>query len=116
MIGGVISREYGFTDPTNIYGHGGRFDFSKWETLRLLLSSFKFWVQEYQIDGFVVKAVSKIIYGDGVEKFNEQVNIDGLVFLMLATDLVRQNSEHTLLIADDRSAYVCSGLILGSRL
>jgi hypothetical protein len=40
------------------------------------------------------------------EYFDENTSIDGLVYLMLAIDLVKQVNEAVVMIADDRSGYV----------
>jgi len=71
----IITSEYYFPDNwdgTTIYGNTGRFDFSKWEVLRLLLSTLKYYIQEYSIDGIVLKDIAEIIYGDRCMKFHQR--------------------------------------------
>jgi len=89
------------------------FDYSKYEVLRFLLSNITFYIEEYQFDGFRFDAVTSMLYhhhGIGVgfsgnykEYFGTHVDMDGVVYLMLANNLVHTLLPTAVTIAEDVS-------------
>jgi 1,4-alpha-glucan branching enzyme len=89
------------------------FDYNKYEVMRFLLSNIAFFMQEYKFDGYRFDAVTSMMYthhGIGVgfsgnykEYFGSQTDTSGIVYLMLANDLVHQIFPDALTIAEDVS-------------
>ena len=89
------------------------FDYSKYEVLRFLLSNITFYMEEYQFDGFRFDAVTSMLYhhhGIGVgfsgnykEYFGTHVDMDGVVYLMLANTLVHTLLPWAVTVAEDVS-------------
>lgn len=75
------------------------FDYSKYEVMRFLLSNIRFWIEEYNVDGFRFDGVTSMIYthhgagygftGNYQEYFNEFLDVDALVYLMMANNLAK---------------------------
>jgi len=73
------------------------FDYGSHEVLRFLLSNLRFWVDEYQIDGFRFDGVTSMMYahhgiGTGFaggynDYFGGGVDQQGVVYLMLVSSL-----------------------------
>merc|ERR1719376_1888810 len=78
------------------------FNYKCWETLRLLLSNLRLWIDVYGFDGFRFDGVTSMMYhnrglgqgfsGDYREYFGSNTDRDAVVYMMLANTLV-----HTLL-------------------
>ena len=74
------------------------YDYSRWETLRFLLSNVRFWLEEYRLDGFRFDGVTSMLYqhhgiarsfsGSYNEYFGFDTNVDACVYLMLANSVV----------------------------
>jgi len=89
------------------------FDYSKYEVLRFLLSNLAFFLQEYKFDGFRFDAITSILYkhhgisydfsGNYKEYFGTHIDMDGIVYLMLANDLIHRINPHAITIAEDVS-------------
>ena len=89
------------------------FDYSKYEVKRFLLANLAWFLDEYKIDGFRFDAITSIMYqhhGIGVgfsgnyrEYFGLQTDVDGIVYLMLANDLIRQINPDAITVAEDVS-------------
>ena len=88
------------------------FNYGKIETLRLLLSNVRFWLEEYGFDGFRFDGVTSMLYknhGIGVEfgqqsdYFGDNVNNDAVTYLQLANTLIHQLNEDYVTIAEDVS-------------
>lgn len=89
------------------------FDYSKYEVMRFLLSNIAFYMEEYQFDGYRFDAVTSMLYhhhgigigfsGDYKEYFGTHIDIDGVVYLMLANSLVHQILPHAITVAEDVS-------------
>ena len=88
------------------------FDYGKEETLRLLLSNVRFWLEEYKFDGFRFDGVTSMIYknhGIGMcfstpyDYFDDNVNDDAVTYLQLANTLIHQLNENYITIAEDVS-------------
>lgn len=88
------------------------FDYGKEETLRLLLSNVRFWLEEYKFDGFRFDGVTSMIYknhGIGMcfstpyDYFDDNVNDEAVTYLQLANTLIHQLNENYITIAEDVS-------------
>ena len=74
------------------------FDFGKYEVVRFLLSNLAYYMEEYKFDGFRFDAVTSMIYhhhgikigfsGNYNEYFGTHIDMEGIVYLMLANELV----------------------------
>ena len=77
------------------------FNYGSWEVLRFLLSNLRYWVDEYRFDGFRFDGVTSMMYkhhglsvgfsGNYGEYFGMATDVDAMVYLMLANDML-----HTL--------------------
>jgi 1,4-alpha-glucan branching enzyme len=89
------------------------FDYSKTETLHFLLSNCRFWLDEYQFDGFRFDGVTSMIYLDhGLGKdftnyglyFDNNQDLDALSYLYLANKLIHKAVQNAVTIAEEVSA------------
>jgi 1,4-alpha-glucan branching enzyme len=113
-----------FDGTDHCYSHAGAkgyhsqwdsmiFDYSKYEVKRFLLSNLAWFMEEYKFDGYRFDAVTSILYhhhginygfsGDYREYFGVQVDMDGVVFLMLANTVVHSIYPDAITIAEDVS-------------
>ena len=88
------------------------FNYGKPEVLQFLLSSIKYWLDEFHFDGFRFDGVTSILYehhGDHVEfdhydkYFKYQIDRDAIIFLQLANDLAHELKPGAITIAEDMS-------------
>ncbi|MFO0859079.1 MAG: alpha-amylase family glycosyl hydrolase [Phycisphaerales bacterium] len=88
------------------------FDYSKWEVLRFLLSNVRYWLEEFNVDGFRFDGVTSMIYLDhGLGKaftsyddyFNANVDDDAVTYLKLANDVAHEVRPGVVTIAEDVS-------------
>jgi 1,4-alpha-glucan branching enzyme len=89
------------------------FDYSKYEVKRFLLANLAWFLDEYHIDGFRFDAITSILYqhhGIGVgfsgnyqEYFGMQTDLDGITYLMLANDVIKQIRPNSITVAEDVS-------------
>ncbi len=87
------------------------FDYGKDQVLHFLLSNIKYWLDEFHFDGFRFDGVTSMLYYhhgytefDCREKyFDDTVNRDALVYLMLANKLIHDFRPHAVTIAEDVS-------------
>ena len=88
------------------------FDYGKMETLQFLLSNVRYWLEEYNFDGFRFDGVTSMLYKNhGIEtNFSEQsdyfgynVNNEAVVYLQLANTLIHQLNKDNVSIAEDVS-------------
>ena len=73
------------------------FNYANYEVLRFLLSNVRYWLDEYQFDGFRFDGVSSMLYhhhgiatgfsGNYEEYFGMNTDVEALVYLMLANDV-----------------------------
>ena len=112
-----------FDGSDNLYFHSGKrgehpawnsrcFDYGKDAVLFFLLSNLKYWMQEYNLDGFRFDGVTSMIYFDhGLERdfvnygcyFDGNQDVDALVYLGLANMLVKEINPHSITVAEDMS-------------
>jgi 1,4-alpha-glucan branching enzyme len=112
-----------FDGSGNLYFHKGErgnhpgwdsklFDYGRPEVQRFLLSNLRYWVEEFHFDGFRFDGVTSMLYhhhGEGVafvgyeQYFDAGADEDAILYLMLATTLVRELKKEALLIAEDMS-------------
>ena len=101
------------------------FNYGHHEVLRFLLSNLRFWMEEYQFDGFRFDGVTSMLYthhgiGTGFsggyhEYFGPSVDEDGVVYLMLANEMLHTLYPSSITIAEDVSGMpaLCVSLSLG---
>lgn len=90
------------------------FNYDSWEVLRFLLSNLRWYLEEYQFDGFRFDGITSMLYkhhgikysfvGGYNEYFNEGlVDSDAQVYLMLANDLIHELLPACISVAEDVS-------------
>jgi 1,4-alpha-glucan branching enzyme len=88
------------------------FNYGKNEVVHFLLSNLKFWLEEFNFDGFRFDGVTSILYFDhGLGKafssyhdyFGSNVDQEAVTYLTLANKLVKQVKPHSISIAEDMS-------------
>ncbi len=87
------------------------FDYGRAEVIEFLLSNLRWWLEEYNFDGFRFDGVTSMLYvHHGHEPFtdlgcyfNTLVNLDAVTYLQLATTLIRQVKPGAFAIAEDMS-------------
>ncbi|XP_024527573.1 1,4-alpha-glucan-branching enzyme 2-2, chloroplastic/amyloplastic [Selaginella moellendorffii] len=89
------------------------FDYSSWEVLRFLLSNLRWWMEEYKFDGFRFDGITSMMYthhglqmtftGQYSEYFGMTTDVDAVVCLMLANDLLHALYPQTITVAEDVS-------------
>lgn len=108
------------------------FDYGKGPVSHFLLSSLKYFLEEFRFDGFRFDGVTSMLYRDhglGVsfdsygKYFGENLDEEALIYLQCATSLVREIRSDALLVAEEMSGLpgVCrpvaeGGLGFGYRL
>ncbi|KAK6528629.1 alpha-1,4-glucan branching enzyme [Orbilia ellipsospora] len=125
-----------FDGTDHLYFHGGPkgrhelwdsrlFNYGSHEVLRFLLSNLRFYMEEYQFDGFRFDGVTSILYthhgiGTGFsggyhEYFGPSVDEEGVVYLMLANEMLHSIYDNVITIAEDVSGMpaLCLPLSLG---
>ncbi|VVC88097.1 unnamed protein product [Leptidea sinapis] len=94
------------------------FNYSETEVLRFLLSNLRWYQEEYQFDGFRFDGVTSMLYhsrgiGEGFsghydEYYGLNVDTEALVYLMLANEIVHNNDQRAITIAEDVSGMPAS--------
>ena len=88
------------------------FNYGKTETLRMLLSNVRFWLEEFGFDGFRFDGVTSMLYKNhGIDTFFEtqtdyfgdNINDDAVTYLQLANTLIHQINKDYITIAEDVS-------------
>lgn len=88
------------------------FDYGKNQVLHFLLSNCKFWLEEYDFDGFRFDGVTSMLYhhhGLGVDfmgydqYFDGGVDNDAVVYLYLANKLIHQIKPSAISVAEEMS-------------
>ncbi len=90
------------------------FNYGKNEVIHFLLSNCKYWLDEFHFDGFRFDGVTSMCYKDhGLGKdfleygdyFNENLDIEALVYLKLANKLIHEIRSDATTIAEDMSGF-----------
>ncbi|XP_023730697.1 1,4-alpha-glucan-branching enzyme isoform X1 [Lactuca sativa] len=89
------------------------FNYSNWEVLRFLLSNLRWWIEEFKFDGFRFDGITSMLYnhhginfaftGDYNEYFGESIDVDAVVYMMLANCLIDLLLPDAIVIAEDVS-------------
>lgn len=88
------------------------FNYGKPEVLQFLLSSVKYWIEEFHFDGFRFDGVTSMLYehhGDHVsfdhydKYFRYQLDKDAILFLQMANELAHTLKPGIITIAEDMS-------------
>ncbi|CAG8650351.1 15874_t:CDS:10 [Funneliformis caledonium] len=89
------------------------FNYGHWEVLRFLLSNLRFYMEEYGFDGFRFDGVTSMMYvhhgigtgfsGDYHEYFGDTVDEEGVVYLMLANEMIHKLYPRMITVAEDVS-------------
>lgn len=88
------------------------FNYGKNEVLHFLLSNLKFWLTEYNFDGFRFDGVTSMLYLDhGLGRaftdygkyFSANTDDEAVTYLQLANELIRKVKPHAITIAEDMS-------------
>lgn len=91
------------------------FDYGAYEVKRFLLSNLRFYMEEYNFDGFRFDGVTSILYIHHGQKFlytsvddyfGEEVDQDAVNYLMLANDLIHSLDRNAITIAEDVSGMI----------
>ena len=89
------------------------FNYGNWEVLRFLLSNCRWWMDEYKFDGFRFDGVTSMMYkhhglqmaftGNYDEYFGMATDVDAVVYLMLANDMIHSLFPTAVTIGEDVS-------------
>jgi 1,4-alpha-glucan branching enzyme len=89
------------------------FNYGNWETLRFLLSNARWWMDEYKFDGYRFDGVTSMMYhhhglsyaftGAYDEYFGMNTDVDAVVYLMLANNLLHDLFPHAITVGEDVS-------------
>ncbi|KAH6678940.1 alpha amylase [Plectosphaerella plurivora] len=89
------------------------FNYGHHEVMRFLLSNLRFWMDEYQFDGFRFDGVTSMLYhhhgiGTGFsggyhEYFGADVDEEAVVYLMVANKMLHELYPETISVAEDVS-------------
>ncbi|KAK5816797.1 glycoside hydrolase [Linnemannia elongata] len=89
------------------------FNYNSHETMRFLLSNLRFYMEEYRFDGFRFDGVTSMMYlhhgigygfsGNYQEYFGDTVDLESVVYLMLANDMLHKLYPESITIAEDVS-------------
>lgn len=87
------------------------FDYSKTEVQRFLLSNLRYWLEEFNFDGFRFDGITSMLYDNhGVGDFDHYdkyfkigIDEDAITYLMLASKLIKKIKPDAICIAEDMS-------------
>ncbi|KAF9162477.1 alpha-1,4-glucan branching enzyme [Actinomortierella ambigua] len=89
------------------------FNYGQYETMRFLLSNLRFFMEEYHFDGFRFDGVTSMMYhhhgigfgfsGNYNEYFGDNVDLEAVVYLMVANDMLHKLYPNVITIAEDVS-------------
>ena len=88
------------------------FNYGKNEVLHFLLSNCKFWLDEYNFDGFRFDGVTSMLYnshglGENFSDYGEYYNLnqdgDAICYLTLANKLIHEVKPHAITVAEEMS-------------
>jgi 1,4-alpha-glucan branching enzyme len=116
-----------FDGTDHQYFHGGArgyhdlwdsrlFNYSHMEVLRFLLSNLRYWIEEFQFDGFRFDGVTSMLYfhhglgtgfGGGYDDyFGSQVDLDAVNYLMVANHCLKSLFPHITTIAEGLYGFI----------
>ncbi|WP_321480619.1 alpha amylase C-terminal domain-containing protein [uncultured Bacteroides sp.] len=109
-------------DPCQYFYEGSRrehpawdslcFDYGKDEVLHFLLSNCKYWLEEYQLDGFRFDGVTSMLYyshglgetfANYADYYNGHQDGDGICYLTLANEMIHQIKPTAITVAEEVS-------------
>jgi 1,4-alpha-glucan branching enzyme len=88
------------------------FNYGKNEVVHFLLSNLKFWLEEFQFDGFRFDGVTSMLYFDhGLGKafssyddyYSPNLDFEATTYLALANKVIKEIKAHSISIAEDMS-------------
>ncbi|KAF9348806.1 alpha-1,4-glucan branching enzyme [Mortierella sp. NVP85] len=89
------------------------FNYNNYETMRFLLSNLRFYMDQYRFDGFRFDGVTSMMYlhhgigygfsGNYHEYFGDTVDLEAVVYLMLANEMLHTLYPNCITIAEDVS-------------
>ena len=87
------------------------FDYGRPEVRRFLLSNLRYWLEDFRFDGFRFDGVTSMLYhsrgmkafGSYDDYFGGDADDDAILYLQLATKLVREIKPGALVVAEDMS-------------
>lgn len=88
------------------------FDYGKDAVLNFLLSNCKYWIKEYQFDGFRFDGVTSMLYynhglgqafGSYADYYNGGEDTNAITYLTLANVLIHEINPHAITIAEEMS-------------
>ncbi|MBQ6555290.1 MAG: alpha amylase C-terminal domain-containing protein [Firmicutes bacterium] len=88
------------------------FNYDKPEVIHFLLSNLKFWMEEFHFDGFRFDGVTSMLYNDHAlgsdfnnmdMYFSMNTDIEAVIYLQLANELIHQINKNAICIAEDMS-------------
>lgn len=108
---GTPTFEYQDHDKAHNYGWGAlNFDLGKTQVQSFLISSLKFWIEFYHLDGVRIDAVSNMLYLDydsgpwQPNKDGGNTNYEGLAFLQKLNTVIKADHPDVMMIAEDSSS------------
>jgi 1,4-alpha-glucan branching enzyme len=91
------------------------FDYSKYEVSRFLLSNLRYWIEDFNFDGFRFDGVTSMLYLDhGLgygfssydDYFGDNIDEDAVAYLKMANELTHKLRPDAITIAEDVSGMV----------
>ncbi|WP_321331436.1 alpha amylase C-terminal domain-containing protein [uncultured Bacteroides sp.] len=109
-------------DPCQYFYQGARrehpawdslcFDYGKNEVVHFLLSNCKYWLEEYQLDGFRFDGVTSMLYyshglgesfSDYINYYNGHQDDNAICYLTLANEMIHQIKPNAITVAEEVS-------------
>ncbi|KAI5063174.1 hypothetical protein GOP47_0021721 [Adiantum capillus-veneris] len=120
---GLNGYDFGQSSESSYFHTGDRgyhklwdsrlFNYGNWEVQRFLLSNLRWWLDEYKFDGFRLDGVTSMLYhhhgihisftGSYFQYFGLGTDVEAVVYLMLANDLIHELYPDATVIAEDVS-------------